>query len=328
MQQQWLNDIQKTSTSAELEAMRLALFGKQGAITQQLKLLGTLSTEERKAKGAEWNAIRQELESLIKEKAIMLHEQELITRLSKEKIDVTLPPTSQTIGRPHILTRTINDIIHYFGSLGFSPVDGPEIDDTYHNFDALNIPALHPARQSHDTFYISHDHLLRTHTSAVQIRALKEYAKKLEGGLRCLAVGRVYRSDAVDATHTPMFHQIEGLVIEKNIHFGHLKGCVTDFCEWFFGCSNLRFRTSFFPFTEPSAEVDIAFKDAWLEVMGCGMVHPSVLERAGLDPNKYSGFAFGMGAERLAMLRHGITDIRHLYDTDMRWLEASPGHSD
>lgn len=325
MQQQWMNDIRSATTSSELEAIRLQLFGKQGVITQQLKQLGTLSGEERKTKGAEWNAIRQELEALMRERAAVLHAIEMDARLEKEKIDVTLPPLQHPLGRQHILTRTLREIAHYFGGLGFTRVDGPEIDDTYHNFDALNIPPLHPARQSHDTFYVSDDKLLRTHTSAVQIRALKAYAKKPVGGLRCLAIGRVYRSDAVDATHTPMFHQIEGLVVEENIHFGHLKGCVSDFCAWFFGANPLRFRTSFFPFTEPSAEVDMAFKDAWLEILGCGMVHPSVLERASLDPNKYRGFAFGMGGERLAMLRHNLTDIRHLYDADMRWLAASPG---
>lgn len=325
MQQQWAQSIQNANDSLELEVVRVHLFGKQGVITQELKQLGTLSGEERKTKGAEWNAIRQELDALIRSKASELHAKEIEGRLVREKIDVTLPPLQQIMGRQHILTRTLRGIAQYFGGLGFARIDGPEMDDAYHNFDALNIPPLHPARQSHDTFYISSDRLLRTHTSAVQIRALKAYAKKPEGGLRCLAIGRVYRSDAVDATHTPMFHQIEGLVVEENIHFGHLKGCVRDFCEWFFGPNPLRFRTSFFPFTEPSAEVDMAFKDAWLEILGCGMVHPSVLERAGLDPQKHRGFAFGMGGERLAMLKHGLTDIRHLYEVDTRWLANAPG---
>lgn len=321
---EWMHNIAAATSSAELDEIRVRLLGKQGLITQQLKQLGSLGDEERKTKGAAWNVLRQELESLMRERTVQLQEAEMEARLACERVDVTLPPLVAPLGRAHILSRTLREVSAYFAGLGFTTVDGPEIDDTYHNFDALNIPPLHPSRQSHDTFYVSDKRLLRTHTSAVQIRALKAYAKKPKGGLRCLSVGRVYRSDAVDATHTPMFHQIEGIVVDENIHFGHLKGCLTDFCTWFFGRSSVRFRPSFFPFTEPSAEVDIAFKDDWLEILGCGMVHPDIIERAGLDPQKYQGFAFGMGGERLTMLRHGLTDIRHVYDTDMRWLAQAP----
>lgn len=321
----WVQEVRVATTSAALEDIRVRILGKQGLLTQQLKQLGSLSHEERKTKGAEWNALRQELENLLRERLDHVQEAEMDARLSSERIDVTLPPMSQPLGRSHILSRMLRDVTRYFAGLGFTTIDGPEMDDAYHNFDALNIPPLHPSRQSHDTFYIAGGRLLRTHTSAVQIRALKAYAKKPEGELRCLSIGRVYRSDAIDATHTPMFHQIEGILVGESIHFGHLKSCVSDFCAWFFGKEKVvRFRPSFFPFTEPSAEVDISFKDTWLELLGCGMVHPDIIERAGLDPNTYQGFAFGAGLERLTMLRHGLTDIRHVYETDVRWLAQAP----
>lgn len=323
MQEAWLEDIANAQTSAEIDAVRVKLLGKSGLITQQLKLLSSLSPEEKREGGLKWNAVRRELEESIQGRLAHIKQAETAERLKSEKLDVTLPPAVADVGHSHILTRARFNIASYFKGFGFEEASGPEVDDAYYNFDALNIPEHHPARQSHDTFYTECGKLLRTHTSNVQVRVLKKYAKKPNKPLRCLSIGRVYRSDAIDATHTPMFHQIEGLVIDEGINFSHLKGCITDFCNWFFGECPVRFRASFFPFTEPSAEVDVSFKGRWLEVLGCGMIHPNVLKEAGLDPSKVQGFAFGMGLERLTMMKHGISDIRHLYETDVRWLKNS-----
>lgn len=329
--------IKTSQTLEQLEGLRVALLGKSGLLTGELKKLGTLSPEERKTQGAALNAQRDELTALIEAKRAELTKAAMHARLEQETMDVSLPARTSPVGRIHLIAQTIQDIKNYFTAQGFFVAEGPEVDDEFHNFDALNIPPHHPARQSHDTFYLegAPGHLLRTHTSNVQIRTLH----KQKPPLRCISLGRVYRSDDLDATHTPMFHQVEGLVLEPGIHFGHLKGCITDFCRWFFGVENMpvRFRPSFFPFTEPSAEVDIACgrKDGklvigegsgWLEMLGCGMVHPHVLENCGTDPATTQGFAFGMGIERLIMVKYGITDIRQLYETDLRWLNlASEG---
>lgn len=321
MQEQWLQQIQTTSNLTDLDNLRVHLLGKNGLVTQQLKTLGTLSIEERKKKGAEINALRDEIASAIEQQKKQLEHQALEQRLNHEKIDITLPARPENPGKIHLISKVIQDISLYFSQIGFQIFDGPHIETQELNFDALNIPAHHPARQSHDTFYIKgSDEILRTQTSPVQIRTLREHKPPI----RFLAPGRVFRSDDLDATHTPMFHQIEGVVIEEKIHFGHLKGALIDFCRWFFENPNmnLRFRPSFFPFTEPSAEVDVLWKnDKWLEVLGCGMIHPTVLRNCGIDPEQYQGFAFGMGVDRFTMLKYGIDDIRSFYNGDTRWLD-------
>ncbi|MCE2715821.1 MAG: phenylalanine--tRNA ligase subunit alpha [Pseudomonadota bacterium] len=321
MQEQWLQQIQTASNLAELDDLRVHLLGKNGVITQQLKTLGTLSPEERKTKGAEINALKDEIVLAIDKQKETLENQALEQRLSSEKIDISLSARPEPVGKIHLISKVIQDITQYFSQLGFQIFDGPHIETQELNFDALNIPAHHPARQSHDTFYVKEsDDILRTQTSPVQIRTLREHKPPI----RFLAPGRVFRSDDLDATHTPMFHQIEGVVIEEGIHFGHLKGTLIDFCRWFFEKPdmNLRFRPSFFPFTEPSAEVDISWKnDKWLEVLGCGMIHPTVLRNCGIDPDQFQGFAFGMGVDRFTMLKYGIDDIRSFYNGDTRWLD-------
>ena len=320
LQQEWLQQIQASEDLTILDDLRVHLLGKNGLVTHQLKTLGALAPEERKAKGAEINAIKDQIALAIEEKKTLLEAQALESRLDNEKIDITLPSRPESMGKIHPLSKAIQDITQYFSQVGFQVFDGPHIESQELNFDALNIPAHHPARQNHDTFYLAgSDEVLRTHTSPVQIRTLRNHKPPI----RFLAPGRTFRSD-YDATHTPMFHQIEGVVIEEGINFGHLKGTLIDFCRWFFENPNmnLRFRPSFFPFTEPSAEVDISWKnDKWLEVLGCGMIHPTVLQNCGVDPNEYQGFAFGMGAERLTMLKYSINDIRSFYDGDTRWLD-------
>lgn len=321
MKEQWLQQIQMTSNPTDLDNLRVHLLGKNGLVTQQLKTLGTLSVEEKKTKGAEINALKNEITIAIENQKLELDNQALERRLTVEKIDVTLPARPESCGKIHIISKVIQDISQYFSQLGFQIFDGPHIETQELNFDALNIPTHHPARQSHDTFYIKgSEDILRTQTSPVQIRTLREHKPPI----RFLAPGRVFRSDDLDATHTPMFHQIEGVVIEEGIHFGHLKGTLIDFCRWFFENPNmkLRFRPSFFPFTEPSAEVDVLWKnDKWLEVLGCGMIHPTILKNCGIDPNKFQGFAFGMGVDRFTMLKYGIDDIRSFYNGDTRWLD-------
>ncbi len=320
MQNEWLQQIQASESLTTLDDLRVHLLGKNGLVTQQLKTLGALAPEERKAKGAEINALKDQIALAIEEKKIILETLALELRLANEKIDITLPARPESLGKIHPISKVIQDITQYFSQIGFQVFDGPHIESQELNFDALNIPAHHPARQSHDTFYVSgSDEVLRTHTSPVQIRTLRGHKPPI----RFLAPGRTFRSD-YDATHTPMFHQIEGVVIEEGTNFSHLKGALIDFCRWFFENPNmnLRFRPSFFPFTEPSAEVDISWKnDKWLEVLGCGMIHPTVLQNCGIDSNQFQGFAFGMGAERLTMLKYGIDDIRSFYDGDTRWLD-------
>lgn len=321
MQEQWLHQIQSISNLSELDNLRVHLLGKNGLVTQQLKTLGSISAEERKFKGAEINALKDQLIFAIEEKKTSLETQALDQRLLNEKIDITLPARPESVGKIHPISKAIQDITQYFSQLGFQIFDGPHIETQELNFDALNIPAHHPARQSQDTFYVSGSNdILRTQTSPVQIRTLRDHKPPI----RFLAPGRVFRSDDLDATHTPMFHQIEGVVIEEGINFSHLKGTLIDFCRWFFENLNmdLQFRPSFFPFTEPSAEVDISWKNGkWLEVLGCGMIHPQVLRNCGIDPDQFQGFAFGMGVERFTMLKYGIDDIRSFYDGDTRWLD-------
>ncbi|MBW8308461.1 MAG: phenylalanine--tRNA ligase subunit alpha [Candidatus Paracaedibacteraceae bacterium] len=331
--QQWHREVQASQSLRDLEELRIRLLGKSGEITSLLKTLGSLAPEERKEKGAEINHLKLVITDAIEHRKAQLEEAELADRLLKEKVDVTLSIRPESIGSIHPISQVMNEIIAYFSNFGFEIASGPEIDDEDHNFSALNMPDHHPARQSHDTFYLMPDEsgirkLLRTHTSTVQIRTMRQQ----QPPLRILAPGRVYRND-YDATHTPMFHQIEGLVIDKGINFGHLKGTVIDFCKHFFEKENLkfRFRPSFFPFTEPSAEMDIGCDRSgggikfgqgndWLEIFGCGMVHPNVLKNCGIDPEEYQGFAFGFGVDRFAMLKYGIPDLRSMFESDGRWL--------
>jgi phenylalanyl-tRNA synthetase alpha chain len=327
----WKNDILTCASPQALEDVRIRLLGKSGILTEELKKLGQLSVEEKRERGAYLNQVRDMVNTLISGHRDQLQDEELNKRLALEVQDLTLPHRPMRDGFAHLLSQVMVDIQTYFQNLGFEMIDGPEVDHEYYNFDALNIPKTHPARQSHDTFYVKGlpNTLLRTHTSNTQIHALKNQKPPV----RMLSLGRVYRSDNLDATHTPMFHQIEGLVLEPNIHMGHLKGCLISFLEHFFQVNNLpaRFRPNFFPFTEPSAEMDIlcgrhngqlkiGTGDQWLEILGCGMVHPQVLENCGLNPDEVQGFAFGVGLERLVMLKYGIPDIRYFYESDQRWL--------
>ena len=313
--------IESTENLDELESLRLYYLGKQGVVSQALKSLGALSPDERRESGPKFNQLRDFITQSIKNHRAHLENAALDKTLAAEKLDVSLPVYPSDIGSHHLITSTLNEIQNYFQTQGFHVKGGPDIESEYYNFDALNIPKHHPARQSHDTFYIDHHDndlslLLRTHTSTIQIRTL-EHEKP---PLRVLAPGRVYRAD-FDATHLPMFHQIEGFVIEDHIHIGHLKGTLTEFCRHFFEQNdlNIRFRPSFFPFTEPSFEVDMWWHDRWLEILGCGMIHPHVLKNMGLDPNQHQGFAFGLGVDRFAMLKYNVKDIRHFTANDMRW---------
>jgi phenylalanyl-tRNA synthetase alpha chain len=326
--------IRAATDSATLDEVRIEALGKKGRLTALMADMRTLSPDERKARGAALNQTKQTLEAALEARRTTLRREELAKRLEHERIDVTLPPRPDTgNGRLHPISQTIEEMIALFGAMGFTVAEGPDIESDFHNFTALNIPPEHPARQMHDTFYLppAHDgaaRVLRTHTSPVQIRTML----KQKPPIRIIAPGRTYRSD-YDQTHTPMFHQIEGLVIGDDIHMGHLKGCILEFCRAFFQIDDLpiRFRPSFFPFTEPSAEVDIGCsrKDGtltlgnhgdWLEIMGSGMVHPKVLDNCGIDSTRYQGFAFGMGIERVAMLKYGIPDLRTFFDADLRWL--------
>jgi len=319
--------------SDALEALRVDALGKKGRITQLMKGLGGMDPEARKAAGQALNALKTEVADAIEARKAALSSSELEARLLQERIDVTLPIRPETEGRIHPISQTIDEVVAILGEMGLSVAEGPDIEDDWHNFTALNIPPDHPARQEHDTFYLPGEHdgermVLRTHTSPVQIRTMQNS----EPPFRVIAPGRTYRCD-YDATHSPMFHQVEGLVVDEATHMGHLKGCLIEFCRAFFDVDDLpaRFRPSYFPFTEPSAEMDvgctreggefrIGHGDDWLEILGCGMVNPKVLENCGIDSSKYQGFAFGMGIERLAMLKYGIPDLRTFYETDLRWL--------
>ena len=314
---------------ASLEELRVSYLGKKGALTGLLKGLGQLSAEERPKAGAEINAVKQVLNEQLNSRRDTLQSEALSAQLATESIDVTLPGRRAEAGALHPITRTIQRMETFFASMGFDVVEGPEIEDDYYNFEALNIPAHHPARAMHDTFYVDETHVLRTHTSGVQVRTMETQSPPI----RVICPGRVYRCDS-DLTHSPMFHQVEGLLIDETSNFGHLKGLLEDFLQAFFERDDLsvRLRPSYFPFTEPSAEVDIqcvkcsgegcrvCSHTGWIEVLGCGMVNPRVLEMSGIDPDKYRGFAFGMGVERLSMLRYGIGDLRLNFDNDLRFL--------
>ena len=321
--------IEAASDIAALEELRVSYLGKKGALTGLLKNLGQLSAEERPKAGAEINAVKQQLNEQLNARKASLQGAALAAQLAEEAIDVTLPGRRAETGSLHPITRTIQRMETFFSSMGFEVVEGPEIEDDYHNFEALNIPSHHPARAMHDTFYVDETHVLRTHTSGVQVRTMEAQ----QPPIRVICPGRVYRCDS-DLTHSPMFHQVEGLLIDETSNFGHLKGLLEDFLQAFFERDDLsvRLRPSYFPFTEPSAEVDIqcvkcsgagcrvCSHTGWIEVLGCGMVNPKVLEMSGIDPDKYRGFAFGMGVERLSMLRYGIGDLRLNFDNDLRFL--------
>ncbi|GAB2518489.1 phenylalanine--tRNA ligase subunit alpha [Microbulbifer agarilyticus] len=321
--------VEKAGDLAALDQVRVDYLGKKGQITALLKGLGKLSAEERPAAGAKINEAKQQVQEAINARRNAMEKAAIEEKLAKETIDVTLPGRGEEQGNMHPITRTLRRIEEIFQRLGFTVEQGPEVEGDYYNFEALNIPAHHPARAMHDTFYIDPSTVLRTHTSSVQIRTME----KTNPPLRIICPGRVYRCDS-DVTHSPMFHQIEGLVIDEGVSFAHLKGCIDQFLKAFFEADvPVRFRPSYFPFTEPSAEADIQCTacggegcricsgTGWLEVLGCGMVHPNVFASCDIDSEKYSGFAFGLGVERMAMLRYGVNDLRLFFDNDLRFLK-------
>jgi len=331
-------DFAAAAEPAKLEEAKARYLGKDGSLTVLLKGLGKLPAEEKKSAGAAINVAKQAVESALAARREALKNAQLATQLASESLDVTLPGRGETRGALHPVTRSLERIEQLFRSIGFEVADGPEIEGDWHNFTALNTPEKHPARSMHDTFYlldeqgkVQEDVLLRTHTSPVQIRYMQAHVERYKHletmpEIRVIAPGRVYRVDS-DATHSPMFHQVEGLWVGENVSFADLKGVVADFLRRFFESDDLkvRFRPSFFPFTEPSAEIDVAFMSGalegrWLEIAGCGMVHPNVLRFGGIDPEKYTGFAFGMGPDRLTMLRYGINDLRLFFEGDLRFL--------
>ena len=338
LKDKWLAAIAGAGALDQLENLRVEALGKKGEVTNLMKTLGSLSPEERKSAGQSLNQLKDALTEAIEARKSALQDEALNQRLKTETLDMTLPARPETEGRLHPISQTIDEIVAIFGEMGFEVAEGPDIEDDFKNFTALNIPPDHPARQMQDTFYLpmkpgeEQAMVLRTHTSPVQIRTMM--SKKPP--IRVICPGRTYRSDS-DMTHTPMFHQVEGLVIDETTHMGHLKGCLIDFVRAFFGIEDLpvRFRNSFFPFTEPSAEVDIGCDRSggelklgqgndWLEILGSGMVHPAVFEAVGYDADEVTGFAFGMGMERVAMLKYGVDDIRLFYENDLRFLEQFP----
>jgi len=321
--------ISQANDLAAIEQIRVEYFGKKGGFTEILKSLGALSAQDRPAAGAKINEAKNAVLSALNARKDVLSSQALNEQLANEKIDVTLPGRGQSVGGLHPVTRTLERIESFFTAVGFSVVEGPEIEDDYHNFEALNIPSHHPARAMHDTFYFDARMLLRTHTSPVQVRVMEQQ----QPPIRIICPGRVYRCDS-DLTHTPMFHQVEGLLVDEKASFADLRGVLQDFINVFFEKElAVRFRPSYFPFTEPSAEVDVQCvicggkgcrvckQSGWLEVLGCGMVHPKVLAASNVDAEKYTGFAFGMGVERLAMLRYGVNDLRLFFENDLRFLK-------
>jgi phenylalanyl-tRNA synthetase alpha chain len=328
-----LHAVSQAESRDQLEQVRVGALGRKGRVTQLMKTLGTLEVDARRAAGAALNRLKDEVEAAITAAADKLMHKDIERRLAGERVDVTLPVEIGGAGRVHPISQTTDELTAIFGEMGFKIAEGPHIEDDFYNFTALNIPPEHPARQEMDTFYLTEKRdgsrkVLRTHTSPVQIRTM--LAEKPP--IRIIVPGRTFRSDH-DATHSPMFHQVEGLVIDRSTHMGHLKGCLIEFCRAFFEMDDLpvRFRPSYFPFTEPSAEVDIGCSREggglkigaggdWLEILGSGMVHPKVLENCNIDPAIYQGFAFGMGIERIAMLKYGIPDLRAFYDSDLRWL--------
>ena len=329
-----LENINNASNLDELENVRVTSIGKKGKLSVLMKQLGSLEPSKRKETGQKLNLIQKDILASIENKRNVLGKQKLDKRLENEKIDISLPVRPEETGRIHPLSRTMDEVISIFSQMGFTVAEGPDIETDYYNFTALNIPKEHPARQEHDTFYFQPDEngdrkVLRTHTSPVQIRTMEN----TKPPIRVIVPGRTYRSDH-DATHSPMFHQCEGLVIGDNLNMGHLKGCLIDFCRVYFGVEDLpvRFRPSYFPFTEPSAEVDIGCSrkggelkigtgEEWLEILGSGMVNPRVLQNCGINPDQYQGFAFGMGLERIAMLKYGIPDLRPFFESDLRWMK-------
>ena len=330
---EFVTAISAASDLAALEEIRVSALGRKGRITGLMKGLGTLDAAARRDAGQALNHLKDQVTTAIEARRQVIAELELEVRLRQEQVDVSLPVRPEVPGLIHPITQTIDELTAIFCEMGFSVAEGPHIESDYYNFTALNIPPEHPARQEQDTFYLPPDdsgtaRVLRTHTSPVQVRTMELTPPPI----RIIVPGRTFRSDH-DATHSPMFHQVEGLVIDRSSHMGHLKGCLIDFCRAFFGVDDLpvRFRPSYFPFTEPSAEVDIGCTraggalqigkgDDWLEILGSGMVHPRVLANCGIDPEIYQGFAFGMGIERIAMLKYGIPDLRPFYDSDLRWL--------
>ncbi|MBF0214712.1 MAG: phenylalanine--tRNA ligase subunit alpha [Magnetococcales bacterium] len=329
-----LTELTQAASPAELETIRVKTLGKKGSLTQILRGLGQMNEADRTTLGAQANAFNEEFALTLTRRMEALKQQELTQRLTREWVDVTLPGRPRSPGTLHPVTRAQNEIIHLFTAMGFPPASGPEVESDWYNFEALNIPPDHPAREMHDTFYLppapdGRKRLLRTHTSPVQIRVMEGK----QPPLRAIAPGKVFRCDS-DITHTPMFHQVEGFLVDEGVHFGQLKGLLEAFLVQFFERPlPVRFRPSFFPFTEPSAEVDmgclfcegqgcrICKRTGWLEVLGCGLIHPNVLAHVGIDRERYTGFAFGMGVERLAMLKYGISDMRALFDNDIRFLD-------
>ena len=329
-----LEKIDVSSTLEALEDVRVESLGKKGSLSLLMKQLGSIEPDKRRETGQKLNLIQKEVLATIENKKEVLRKDHINKKLANESVDITLPIRPETHGKIHPLSKTMDEVISIFAQMGFTVAEGPDIESDYYNFSALNIPPEHPARQEHDTFYFNPDEdgnrkVLRTHTSPVQIRTMQ----KIKPPLRVIVPGRTYRSDH-DATHSPMFHQCEGLVIGDNLNMSHLKGCLIEFCRVFFGVDDLpvRFRPSYFPFTEPSAEVDIGCSkkngelkigsgDEWLEILGSGMVNPRVLENCGIDPKEHQGFAFGMGLERIAMLKYGIPDLRPFFDSDLRWMK-------
>ena len=329
-----LGEIAVALSPEALEAIRVKVLGRRGSLTLAMRELGALDPEERRRAGAALNAAKERITTALAEATARLGRAALAERLAGERADITLPVPFAATGRIHPISQTIDEIVAIFGEMGFAVAEGPHIEDDFYNFTALNIPPEHPARQEHDTFYLPERPggtrlVLRTHTSPVQIRTMLAQ----EPPIRIIVPGRTFRCDDIDATHLPMFHQVEGLVVDRTTHMGHLKGCLIEFCRAFFGLDDLpvRFRPSYFPFTEPSAEVDIGCSRKggelkigagvdWLEILGSGMVHPQVLKNCGIDPAEYQGFAFGMGIERVAMLKYGIPDVRAFYESDLRWL--------
>ena len=334
-----LEQIQSAADLKALDEVRVSVLGKKGLITEQMKTLGQMDPQLRIETAKKLNVLKTAVDEALTARKTVLEEADLNARLNEERIDVTLPCRPETQGRIHPVSKIFEEVVAIFGTMGFEVAEGPDIEDQFHNFNALNMPLNHPARQMQDTFYIAHDkdkpfdmenaYVVRTQTSGMQIRTME--SKKPP--IRIIAPGRTYRSD-MDATHTPMFHQVEGLVIDKTTTLAHLKGCLYDFVKAFFELDDIpvRYRPSYFPFTEPSAEMDIGCLktktelkvgagDDWLEILGCGMVHPNVLKAGGIDPDEYQGFAFGIGIDRLAMLKYGIPDLRTFFEGDVRWLK-------
>ena len=330
IKEEYLNKLQEISELKDINQIKSELFGKNGKISNEFKKMGSLPSEDRKKVSLDLNATKNELQNLIEKKIKDIEINEINLKLKNEKVDVTLPERTFSRGKIHPVSQVIDEISSIFSEIGFNVEEGPDVENEYNNFTALNTPENHPARDMHDTFYLDKNKkfLLRTHTSPVQVRTMLNG----EPPFKIIAPGRTYRSDS-DQTHAPMFHQVEGLHIDKNINMGHLKGCLNYFIKEFFEVEKIkmRFRPSHFPFTEPSAEVDIGYElkngkiiigegDKWLEILGCGMVHPNVLKNVKVDPTKYQGYAFGIGIDRLAMLKYGINDLRAFFETDYRWL--------